>query len=744
MFQLDNNYYTDFNKYISDISGVLIPRSYQWRVNGGYHVLNVPCAFDIETTSFYSEEKKQAIMYIWQFAFNGKVVIGRTWKQFKQFLSKLEIAFNLDETNKLYVYVHNLGYEFQFMRYWFTWDNVFSTEERKPIRACLADSGIEFRDSYILSGYSLEKVGENLQKYKVKKLVGNLDYEQIRTPLTKLTKDEISYCINDVLVVSAYIQEQIEEYGQITKIPLTQTGKVRKFCRDNCFNGFSKNREEKKKVKQEYKKIMHNLSLTTEEYMLCKWAFQGGFTHANVRYVKHTQTDVESQDFTSSYPATMVLEMFPMGKGTKVKIKSKEEFYNYDKNYCMIMIVRLTGITQKIYADCPISFSKCKIDNDRYRTDNDYRAQFVVNNGRISEAPEIEIACTNFDLRVYERFYNIKHIEILMCYVYAKWYLPRNFLLSILSLYKDKTQLKGVVSVDGSIERKYLHSKEMLNSCYGMCVTDIAKELTIYDSESGWNSEIRKRNGNAKHEMSKEELDSLIQKYNKNRNRFLYYPWGIFVTSYARYNLFSAIAELGDDYIYSDTDSVKFKNPENHKEYFKLYNDNIERKIQVSSQLNNIDIEMYAPLTSKGKQKFIGKWDFDGHYKYFKTLGAKRYIYFDDDLNLHCTVAGCGKVSMQKYLLYKYKTPENILKIFDDGLYIPCEYYNDGKKETGTNKNTHTYIDNEMSGIIIDKDGTAYEYYEKSGIHLEKTDFTMSMSDMFLKYIMGVQQEYEL
>ena len=28
-------------------------------------IYNVPCAFDIETTSFYEEGKKRAIMYIW-------------------------------------------------------------------------------------------------------------------------------------------------------------------------------------------------------------------------------------------------------------------------------------------------------------------------------------------------------------------------------------------------------------------------------------------------------------------------------------------------------------------------------------------------------------------------------------------------------------------------------------------------------------------------------------------------------
>ena len=51
-------------------------------------------------------------------------------------------------------------------------------------------------------------------------------------------------------------------------------------------------------------------------------------------------------------------------------------------------------------------------------------------------------------------------------------------------------------------------------------------------------------------------FEETIEKYNNKKNRFLFYPWGIFVTSIARHNLWMAIIEFGDDYIYSDTDSI--------------------------------------------------------------------------------------------------------------------------------------------------------------------------------------------
>ena len=65
-------------------------------------------------------------------------------------------------------------------------------------------------------------------------MVGYLDYNILRHSCTPLTDKELLYCVNDIKVVMAYIQEQIETEGKIYKIPLTNTGYVRRDIKEEC------------------------------------------------------------------------------------------------------------------------------------------------------------------------------------------------------------------------------------------------------------------------------------------------------------------------------------------------------------------------------------------------------------------------------------------------------------------------------------------------------------------------------
>lgn len=205
---------------------------------------NIPAGFDIETSSFYNHDLKCAITYEWTFGigyleygeFRRLKTYGRTWDQFYIFLDAVSKILGLSDHYRLVVYVHNLPYEWQFMRKHFRWTKVFYIDQRKPVYA-INNAGVEFRCSLKLSGKSLAKTASDLLKYKVKKMVGDLDYNLIRTPETPLTPTELGYCEADVDVILCYIQEKIEQEGDITRIPLTKTGYVRRYCKNACFQG---------------------------------------------------------------------------------------------------------------------------------------------------------------------------------------------------------------------------------------------------------------------------------------------------------------------------------------------------------------------------------------------------------------------------------------------------------------------------------------------------------------------------
>ena len=663
---------------------------------------NLAMSFDIETSSFYEDKngviytnddyrklkntvkaEKKAIMYIWQFAIEENVIIGRTWNDFLYFCKKLYDFLNLKE-RYIVVYVHNLSYEFQFICKWFNWIDIFADSERKPIKAT-TDTHFIFKCSYRLSGYSLEVLANNLKSHNIKKMVGDLDYNLIRNSKTPISKEELKYCENDVLIVTSYIDEQINEFGNIEKIPLTQTGKVRRYVRKQCFQN------------KEYQYFIKELTIEKPEYMLLKNAFMGGFTHCNAMYTNKICQNVTSYDFTSSYPTVLISEKYPMSKGKEVYITTETELLNLIKNYCVLVDLQFDNIKTSFMYEQIISYSKCRnVKNP------------LINNGRIVQADTLTITCTDIDFLNIKDFYKWDSMKIGLCYIYKKDYLPKEFIKTILHLYKSKTELKGV---DGK-EVEYLHSKELLNSLYGMCVTSIVHD-TVNFNGAEWTTE----NGN---------LDEELKNYNTDKNRFLFYHWGVWCTAYARNNLYTGIRECKDDYIYSDTDSIKIFNADKHKNYFEKYNEWIVQKLEKCLKYHNIPLDYISPKTIKGETKTLGIWDFDGFYTDFKTLGAKRYIYRKDD-KISITVCGLSKKSGKEFIENQKKP----FLFFNDGMFVDCEH---------TGKMTHTYIDREIENIITDYLGNQAYYHEKSFIHLEKTDYLLSLSDMYIKYFMGVQK----
>ena len=662
---------------------------------------NVACSFDTETTSTKVNGQKVAFTYFWQFGLTDNFYCyGRTWEQFRTLMNYISSRLSLSPKHALICYVHNLSYEFQFMRKWFFWTGVFSTKDRTPIKAPTYQ-GIEFRDSYILSGLPLKLVAENLTSHKIEKLVGDLDYSLVRTDVTRVTDKELGYMLNDVVILIYYIEEQIDLYGDISKVPLTNTGRVRMAVKEKAFS---------KNNRYLTKRQMSMLTLTPDLYLKLKQSFAGGFTHANKNWVGKTVKDVQSMDFTSSYPTVLLSSnRYPMSRPLDYHFVDKKKFINdlHNKRMMFFFTVTFKEIVTKIDFENYLSKSKC------FDTEG-----LVENNGRVYMAEKLSVTICSIDFEIIEKCYDWLDVEFSDITMYTCNYLPKYMLESVIQFYQQKTTLKGVAGK----EREYLLYKGMLNSLYGMTVTDIAKPEVTY--KQVWGKE-------------KVDLPKVIEEYNFDEYRFLYYPWGVVVTALARQNLWSGILELKNDYIYSDTDSVKFINFDKHKKYFENYNKDITEKLKAMCETKGFDYKDLAPKTVKGVSKPLGVWDDDGFYSYFKTLGAKRYVCIEKG-KFKTTIAGLGKKAGADYLLkISDNDPIKAIKNFKIGLFVPAG-------ETG--KNTHTYIDDEFIGNITDYQGVTHEINSLSSVHLEPTSFKMTISKTFAEFLadMVVGNEYEI
>lgn len=598
--------------------------------------LNCPAAFDIETTNITAEQAEAmgygdrafSFMYHWQFCLNNEVVFGRTWEEFQQLLKKIQRAMHLDDLYRLVIYCHNLSYEFQFMRRFINVTGGFFKDKYKPL-TIVTSYGIEFRDSLALTNMSLDKFLKNENCIYKKNDGDKYDYNKLRTPKTPLTEYERSYCYCDVRGLCEAIGSLMKQ-DNLAKIPLTSTGYVRRAARQSM------------KQNKKNRLIFTETKLDLYLYRLMREAFRGGDTHANIRYSNQILHDVTSRDIQSSYPTSMMCDLFPITPFERITLDDFETL-NLE-GYAYIIKIRLTEV--KYIGDCGnpyISRSKCTqcVTNG-----------LVIDNGRVMFSHGIEITLTDIDWQIIQAEYTFDDVYFHDIYVSRYGELPKEYKDIVMEYYRGKTELKGID------QYMYMKSKNRLNSLYGMMVTNILQDLTEYvDNEYVEEKELSPLKQN-------EHDRELLEKYYKSRNNFLCYQWGIWVTAHARMRLRKALWAVGKDVVYCDTDSVKYIN--NHDDIFERFNDDA---VVLAKKYGAFAID------PKGKTQYMGIWDDDGKYKRFKTLGAKKYC-IEEEGKVLTTIAGVSKDKGREFFSKTGIEGFEIgAKISDSGHLVA--YYND-------------------------------------------------------------------
>ena len=547
------------------------------------------CAFDIETTNH--PDLEQAFMYIWQFQIEDQTIIGRTWIEFKEFIHNCRLK--LKEHEYLMVYVHNLSFEFSFLKgiYNFKKDEVFSIEPRKVLRCTMWDH-FEIRCSYLLTNMNLATFTKRMGV--TQKLSGeDFNYTKIRYPWTELSDQELQYCIVDVqgLVEALKVYFKIENDNFYT-IPFTSTGFVR--------------RDVKRAMRHYNRQDLYNMQPDYEVFKILREAFRGGNTHANRYYANTIMDNIASYDRVSSYPDVQINELFPMSPWIREENVTAERacriIYKHQRAALMRVGFRNIRLKDPLWG-CPyIPKHKCRNLGPHY---ND--------NGRILWADWLELSLTDPDLKIIMQEYDYDSITFYDFYHCRYGRLPKPLREEIQKFYRDKTELKGVAGQ----ELFYMLQKAKLNSIYGMSVQAPVKQ-TIDFIDGQWI------------EQEEPEQDLL----NKNNAKaFLVYSWGVWTTAHARMELEKAINIVGPErFVYCDTDSVKFI--DDGKVSFNAYNESRKR---TSKENGGVAAD------PAGHEHYLGVYENEGTYKRFCTMGAKKYAFEDAAGELYITVAGVSK-----------------------------------------------------------------------------------------------------
>lgn len=570
--------------------------------------------FDIETTTIWPDKNKapEGFMYHWQMCIGGVVVYGRTWEDWLALMTKLSDWLELSEERRMVIYVHNLAYEFQFIRDFLKDDlggfEVFATARRTPIYV-MCGAGFEFRCSYKLTNMKLEKACENELGVYHPKAAGDLNYNKCRTAKTYLTPREFGYCVADVVSLYELIERRlINEGDTLDSIPLTSTGYVRRECRNAC-------RSDKRYREQVFLKQ----KMTPDVYRLLKEAGRGGNTHANRFMSGIVWEGADSFDVVSSYPAMLTLsDRFPASMFSYYgDVDGKKELDDLLAEYACLFRIVLTDVKVKNSVTMPYIPTAKLLSHGAGRYDN----------GRVLEVSFLAMTVTDLDWQIIAVQYEYSSLSVSDMHIARRGPIPQVLRDKILEYFKQKTILKiqkeQATDPEEQANLQYLYDKQKnrINGIFGMMYTDPVRPKIEIDSTGAW-------------VIGTPNLEEGLESFYKSRNNFLVYAYGVYCTALARTHLERLLTLTGEETIYCDTDSSKA-----------IVNDEILAAIEAENRkIEALCVEKGAYVDVEGERYYIGTYEHETKkpYKNFKTLGAKKYAYTDDK-GFHITISGVEK-----------------------------------------------------------------------------------------------------
>lgn len=608
-------------------------------------------SLDTETSHNHNIEKPIGWIYQWAFTYDKTIVYGRKPSELCFSLRKIIEANECNDKRHLFVFVHNLPYDFAYLVQYLIEEfgknyKVLAVANHKLFQIVFEDVGLCVRCSYKLSNKSLDKWSKDLGT-RTRKLVGAIDYNTIRYQDTPLNRNNWRYMFGDVITLDESIQKQLELYNDtLLSMPMTSTGYVRRELRRSY-----------KAHKGEYEEFVKS-KLTVEAYRMYRQEFAGGITHGN-RYLAEELIDVENdprykgyiikhRDFVSHYPSQQRTRKFPCGKTfvyydklKNDKVFTLKQIKELSKHYyCTIQIL----IKDMALRDRSITLPYAQ--SFKFHIQYEKGMHFIEDNGRVLEMRgKSLVVLSDIDLKWIEKQYKFKYqiVKVLVC---KKDYLPEFITNVIDDHFKGKSDYKNKIkdlkkqgaSAEAirEAETDLMKSKNIINGIYGCSATDFGMREEIELDGIVWNTK----------EINDEIIQENLNRYYKSRNNFMRYEWGCATTCYARDELMHFVELIGyEHFIYADTDSIYY-----------LSTPDIEAKIEEENKRLREFSEKHGAfiITEQGEKIYYNQFEEEKEeINKFKFLHAKCYAY-EDNHNLKCVIAGVkaynGKVTREAEL----------------------------------------------------------------------------------------------
>lgn len=450
----------------------------------------------------------------------------------------VHIANNIDEfmevlrinssKSSLEIYFHNLKFDGEFILSWlynngFRYDDLLATE--KTFRSLITDMGLFYqleirfstskRSKIVVIRDSLKiiplKVSQMAKAFGLKTLKGEIDYKAFRSKEHKLTKEEIEYIKNDVIIVG----ESLSTMFDIGLNKMTISSSALKNYKDSIGGD------------RAFRNLFPLISKVDDDFI--RKAYRGGYTYVNPNIAnKRLNCNGMTFDVNSLYPSRMYYENLPYDMPIYYQGAYK------------------SNVTHPLYIQRLKCKFKCKkgfvpiiqLKNNARFSDTEYL--------RDSGVERVELTLTSVDLELIKKHYKLTNVTYIDGYMFkGKIGLFENYINYWIGV-------KNQATIDGNKGLRQI-AKLMLNSLYGKFATNGNSDVKIPLMEG----DVVKHQ--VKCTIDKDTFDGNLA--DGKERELNYTAMACFITAYARKVTIDAIQSVGglnkdSRFCYCDTDSI--------------------------------------------------------------------------------------------------------------------------------------------------------------------------------------------